>query len=144
MSDTPNSTGGRLLDKYAGPLVAHLLLIGLWQVVASLPSMPTYILPSPLETLATLGDEGNDWIANTAVTATEIVGGFVIAVIVGVAIALIFSWSRRTLEWGMPLLVTLNMIPKVALGPIIIVWMSYGISTNTVIAFTISNASAEL
>ena len=37
----------------------------------------------------------------------------------------------------MPLLVTLNMIPKVALGPIIIVWMSYGISTNTVIAFTI-------
>ena len=71
MSDTPNSTGGRLLDKYAGPLVAHLLLIGLWQVVASLPSMPTYILPSPLETLATLGDEGNDWIANTAVTATD-------------------------------------------------------------------------
>ena len=138
MSDTPNSTGGRLLDKYAGPLVAHLLLIGLWQVVASLPSMPTYILPSPLETLATLGDEGNDWIANTAVTATEIVGGFVIAVVVGVAIALIFSWSRRTLEWGMPLLVTLNMIPKVALGPIIIVWMSYGISTNTVIGFTIS------
>lgn len=137
MPETPPPGLGRTLSRYGGPILAHLVVLALWQAVASLPSMPAYILPSPIETLATLGDPGNAWVSNTLVTASEIVGGFLIAVVVGVAIALVFSWSRTMLDWGMPLLVTLNMIPKVALGPIIIVWMSYGIGTNTVIAFTI-------
>lgn len=122
---------------YAGPVLVHLAALLLWQLVADLPGMPAYILPSPIETLATLGESTNAWASNTLVTAIEIVGGFILAVIVGVALALIFTWSRLMLALGMPLLVTLNMIPKVALGPIIIVWMSYGIFTNTIIAFTI-------
>jgi len=126
-----------LIDKYGGPALVHLALIILWQLAADLPSMPAYILPSPTETFATLFEPSNAWVSNSLVTATEIVGGFLLAVVIGVGIALIFSWNKRLFFLGMPLLVTLNMIPKVALGPIIIVWMSYGIFTNTVIAFAI-------
>lgn len=137
MSESKSPRVDHRFHRYGGPVLAHAALVLLWQSAASLPSMPSYILPSPVETLATLGKPGNAWIENTTVTAIEIVGGFTLAVIIGVAIALVFSWSRTALAWGMPLLVTLNMIPKVALGPIIIVWMSYGILTNTVIAFAI-------
>jgi len=48
-----------------------------------------------------------------------------------------FSWSRTTDETLMPLLVTLNMIPKVAMAPLFIVWLRFGVDTNIVITFTI-------
>jgi NitT/TauT family transport system permease protein len=72
------------------------------------------------------------------VTASEIFGGYALAVMVGVAVAVAFSWSKTAEETAMPLLVSLNMIPKVALGPLFIVWFSYGIFPNTIIAFSIS------
>ena len=56
------------------------------------------------------------------VTATEIYGGYLAALVVGVLLALAFTWSKPLEALMMPLLVSLNMIPKVALGPLIIVW----------------------
>src|SRR5947208_10824042 len=49
-----------------------------------------------------------------------------------------FTWSPLVSLLLLPLLVTLNMIPKVALGPLFIVWFSYGIMPNTIMAFAIS------
>ncbi|HYH40020.1 MAG TPA: ABC transporter permease subunit, partial [Azospirillum sp.] len=55
----------------------------------------------------------------------------------GVLAALLFSWSRWLMLLVFPLLVTLNMIPKVALGPLVIVWFSYGVGTNVLITFSL-------
>ena len=55
----------------------------------------------------------------------------------GVGTALLFSWFRFLEMLLMPLLVSLNMIPKVALGPLFIVWFSYGLMPNTLISFSI-------
>lgn len=119
------------------PIAIHVAAILVWQLAASYGGLPQYILPSPIDTLASLWEPTNQWLANSWVTAVEIVGGFVMAVVIGVAIALFFSWSPTLFTFGMPLLVSLNMIPKVALGPLIIVWFSYGITTNMIIAFAI-------
>jgi NitT/TauT family transport system permease protein len=119
-------------------LLAHLLALLAWHLVVEIGKVPAFILPSPLATFATLGNARYDWWANTAVTAVEIVGGFAIATVLGVLFALAFTWSRLALTLLMPLLITFNMIPKVALGPLVIVWMSYGVVTNIVIAFAIA------
>ena len=55
----------------------------------------------------------------------------------GVALALAFTWSKTLEAFFMPLLVALNMIPKVALGPLIIVWFKYGVLPNSIMAFSI-------
>jgi NitT/TauT family transport system permease protein len=78
------------------------------------------------------------WWTNIAVTGTEIFGGYLIALVVGVLLALVFTWSRALEALFLPLLVTLNMIPKVALGPLIIVWFKYGVFPNTLMAFSIA------
>lgn len=119
-------------------LLAHLLAVLAWHLAVDIGKIPPFILPSPAATIATLGDVRYQWWTNTAVTAVEIVGGFVLATGLGVAFALLFTWSRWGLALLMPLLITFNMIPKVALGPLVIVWMSYGIVTNIVIAFAIA------
>lgn len=132
------STAAVVLSRGAiGPILVHLVVIAIWQVAADFGGLPTYILPSPTETLATLFEPRNRWLENMGVTALEIIGGFLLAVVIGVAIALFFSWSRWLIVLFMPLLVSLNMIPKVALGPLIIVWFGYGIPTNMAIAFAI-------
>ncbi|NGM22525.1 ABC transporter permease [Roseomonas stagni] len=119
-------------------LLAHLLALLAWHLVVTVGKVPAFILPSPAATFATLGNARYDWWGNTAVTAVEIMGGFAIATVLGVLFALAFTWSRLALTLLMPLLITFNMIPKVALGPLVIVWMSYGVVTNIVIAFAIA------
>jgi NitT/TauT family transport system permease protein len=119
-------------------VLAHVLAVLAWYLAVKFGNIPAFVLPSPLATVATLANERYDWWTNTAVTTVEIFGGFIIATALGVFFALIFTWSRWGLALLMPLLVTFNMIPKVALGPLIIVWMSYGVVTNVVIAFAIA------
>ena len=119
-------------------IAMHLLVVGIWHVWIVWGEIEPYIMPGPLETFATiLHNEDYNWWHNSLVTAAEVFGGFWIAVVVGVVLAMVFSWSRWLNDALMPLLVSLNMIPKVALGPIFIVWFSYGIGPNIIIAFAI-------
>jgi NitT/TauT family transport system permease protein len=124
--------------RYAPAILMHVAVIVAWYAFVKYGHVPSFIMPTPLATLATLAGANYDWIGNTLVTASEIFGGYFLAVVVGVSIAIVFSWSRATEAAVMPLLVSLNMIPKVALGPLFIVWFSYGIFPNTIIAFSIS------
>jgi len=88
--------------------------------------------------LGTLAKPNYHWFANTFTTAQEVVGGYALAVVLGVGIALMFSWSRLLSLTLFPLFVTLNMVPKIALGPLVIVWLGYGLGPNIVITFAIS------
>lgn len=127
----------RFLHKHWVAIVAHIVVIAAWQAFVDIGEVESYIMPSPLATIMTLGDD-NAWFYNTMFTAGEIFGGYFCAVVFGVGMALIFSWSPVLNKAFMPLLITSNMIPKVALGPIFIVWFSYGMSSNILMAFAIS------
>jgi NitT/TauT family transport system permease protein len=129
--------GGRSARSLAIILIVHLAVIALWQVLVDTFQVPNFILPSPLAALGTLASAKYAWASNLAVTAAEILGGFALGALVGVALAVTFSWSPLVSLMLLPLFVTLNMIPKVALGPLVIVWFSYGILANILIAFSI-------
>ena len=129
---------GEAVRRASSAVLAHVAVIVIWYVVVEYGHVPHFIMPSPFATIASLGGENNHWLSNTAVTASEIFGGYVMAVVIGIALAIVFTWSRPVEATVMPLLVTLNMIPKVALGPLFIVWFSYGVMPNSIIAFSIS------
>ncbi len=125
------------LQRYALAVASHLLLVLAWYLFVELGHVPKFVLPSPQATLQSLLVPNYRWAENTLATGAEIFGGYVAAVLIGVAMALMFSWFRRLEMLMMPLLVSLNMIPKVALGPLIIVWFRYGIVPNMGMAFAI-------
>src|SRR5437899_9074065 len=118
-------------------LIVHLAVIVLWQVLVDAFQVPKFILPAPSASIATFGTPGYSWLSNLAVTAAEILGGFCLGALVGIMLAVMFTWSPLISLLLLPLFVTLNMIPKVALGPLFIVWFSYGIFPNILIAFSI-------
>jgi len=119
-------------------VLAHLALLLAWYVFVKVGNVPRFVMPSPQATLDALLAPNYSWWTNIAVTATEIFGGYALALIVGVALALVFTWSKTLEAFFMPLLVSLNMVPKVALGPLIIVWFKYGVFPNSIMAFSIA------
>ena len=133
--DRPTSSK---LGQYTLGVVAHLLVLLAWYLFVHLGDVPKYVMPSPVDTIKALFVSDYGWWTNTAVTATEIFGGYAMALGVGVVLALLFTWSKTLESLMLPLLVTLNMIPKVALGPLLIVWFKYGVFPNTMMAFSIA------
>src|SRR3972149_1949955 len=125
------------VQRYTLAIVAHLALLLAWYLFVTLGNVPQHVMPSPGATLAALREPDYGWWTNIAVTATEIFAGYFLALVVGVALALVFTWSKPRESFFMPLLVSLNMVPKVALGPLIIVWFKYGIFPNSMMAFSI-------
>ena len=125
------------LGRYALGVLAHVALILAWYLFVRFGEVPRFVMPSPGDTLDALLQPNYGWWSNIAVTGTEIFAGYFLALVVGVALALVFTWSRTLEAFFMPLLVSLNMIPKVALGPLIIVWFKYGVFPNSLMAFSI-------
>lgn len=123
--------------KYGLVILVHVLVVLLWYVAVVVTGVRAFILPSPAAAVRTLFLPNYAWISNTAVTATEIFGGYALGVTMGVGLALLFAWVRVLNNVFMPLVVSLNLIPKVALGPLFIVWFSYGIGSNILISFSI-------
>jgi NitT/TauT family transport system permease protein len=126
------------LGPYTLGVAAHLLLLLAWYLFVRIGEVPKFVMPSPADTLNALFQPNYDWWRNIGVTGTEIFGGYALALVVGVALALLFTWSKTLEALVLPLLVTLNMIPKVALGPLIIVWFKYGVFPNSLMAFAIA------
>jgi NitT/TauT family transport system permease protein len=118
-------------------VAVHVLVVAIWHYWVLLWEIPRFVMPTPWATITSLGRDYN-WMHNTLITGGEIFVGYGLAVGVGVSLGLAFSWSRWLQALLMPLIVSTNMIPKVALGPLFIVWMSYGFWTNALIAFSIA------
>lgn len=119
------------------------LLIGLlllWEVCARLEIIDSFITSSPSKmaiTLAELFRESN-MLYHILVTLYETILGFLIAVGLGYFIALILWWSELTRRVLEPYIVVLNSLPKIALGPIIIVWCGSGSKAIIFMAILIS------
>jgi NitT/TauT family transport system permease protein len=126
------------LGRYSLGVAAHLLVLAVWYLFVRVGEVPKFVMPGPADTLAALFVPDYSWWSNTLVTATEIFGGYALALVAGVLLALLFTWSKTFEALVLPVLVTLNMIPKVALGPLIIVWFKYGVFPNSMIAFSIA------
>ncbi len=125
------------VKRLAWPVGVHALLILLWYWVTVTGAVPKYVLPSPVDMISTLNKPHYKWALHVTTTAIEVIGGYMLAVVVGVGLALLTSWFKWFAMAVMPLMITLNMIPKIAMAPLFIVWLSYGIVPNIIITFSI-------
>jgi hypothetical protein len=83
----------RWLTRNAPALVLFVALLGAWQLAVSAFEMREYILPSPLVVLRALGGSEIPWAGHLWITTLEIVGAFVLAGVVGVALGIVIAWS---------------------------------------------------
>lgn len=125
-------------------LTARLFLLvaffALWELLAVLKLVDPFITSQPsrvIDTLVSLYNEGNLFY-HTGVTCFETVVGFLLGTVAGTLIAVVLWWSEFLSKVLEPYLVILNSLPKIALGPIFIVWIGAGPTSIIAIALTIS------
>lgn len=108
------------------PALATGLIVGLWWGITEALSVPEYLVPGPQVVVQRLIEFWPFLLEQTWVTLGETVAGFILAILVGVPVAMAIARSK-VLEYMLyPLLLALNAIPKVAIAPILVVWMGFG------------------
>lgn len=117
-----------------------VIFIFIWQILADLNIINTFIFSSPKKVLDTIINlyKTKDLFSHIWVTVYETFLSFSIATILGTVIAAILWWNKKIQKVIEPYLTILNSLPKVALGPIIIIWFGAGIKSIIVMALLIS------
>ena len=108
------------------PLATFTLLLLAWQFLVRMFGVPEYILPVPSEFLVKLVQSRGLIFEHALVTAYEILLGFLLAALIGVPLGLMIV-SVKFLERSLyPLIVFFQLIPKIAIAPLFIVWFGFG------------------
>ena len=127
---------GFLADHGLRVLTAPAFLL-LWEAVVRLFEVPLYILPPPSDVLYQLWRNLPRIAEYTLVTGGETLGGFLIAVLLGVPMALAIAFSRVLRQTLFPVAVTLEMIPKITFAPIFVTWFGFGYLPKLIIVFLV-------
>ncbi|PJJ65353.1 ABC transporter permease [Compostimonas suwonensis] len=121
------------------PAVAFVVgLIALWQIFVMIFQPSPLILPSPVDIGASLAQDWSIIVSAIPPTLNEIVQGFLLSVVFGVLLAMLITWSRIFEITVYPALIAAQIVPKVALAPLFLVWFGYGITSKVAVAFTIA------
>ena len=136
-SPAPPQAGGHALARFIGiwalrlgalafgVLVWHLAVAVKFNWIISFQNVP-----SPLAVWNALWHGDTDWTKHLWVTTLEIIGAFFLAAGVGVALGVAIAWSPLIANALVPFLVFVNTLPKVAIAPLFLIWMGYGIFPN--------------
>jgi NitT/TauT family transport system permease protein len=122
-------------------LVRHLPSLGLfavlllaWQLAGPVFGIREYLLPGPVSVVRAALSRTIPWPTHLTITTLEILGGFAVAGLAGVLLGVAVAWSPVAARALMPFLVFVNTLPKVAVAPLFLLWLGYGIVPNILIA----------
>ncbi len=123
---------------YAPSALVIIGLVVLWQIAVDVLQVKEYILPTPWAALKALDRPNYQWVANFLATFYSVIGAFALSAVLGVALAVVIVWNQFLMRTVMPVLVLFNTLPKIALAPLFVIWLGYGIWPNIVIGTTIA------
>ena len=109
-------------------ILLFIALLGLWELLAYTQVLDSFFFSSPsriYKTFISLIGSGSLW-THIGITLYETIIGFIIATGLGTLIAILLWWNEKLRHILEPYIIILNSLPKVALGPIIILWVGSG------------------
>lgn len=107
------------------PIVALVAALVLWWGATILFQIPAYVLPGPQVVLAKLIQFGPFLVQQSFVTLAETLIGFVLAIAVGIPTAMAIARFKTLEQMIYPILLAINSVPKVAIAPILVVWLGF-------------------
>jgi NitT/TauT family transport system permease protein len=119
------------------PAATFAALIGLWWLATIVFDWPSYIVPTPLEVAQVIVDRWNFLMSNFWTTLGEALLGFAIAIGIAVPFAVAITYSRVLELTIYPALVALNAVPKIAIAPLLVIWMGFGLGPKVVMVVLI-------
>src|SRR2546429_705702 len=113
-------------------------LFGVWWLVAAREWVPNYLVPTPPQVYHTMRDQWSMLVHNSWVTLYETLLGFVLAVLLGLATAVLITYSRSMDKAIYPLVLVAQVIPKIAIAPLLVVWFGTDLRPKVILAVLIA------
>jgi NitT/TauT family transport system permease protein len=128
----------RALSRTSGQLAVFLLFFAVWEVLVDLLRIKPVILPAPSVIVLTIGKHWAYLAAQSWPTFVAVAVGFLVAAVVGFVIAVGIAYSRWLSEITYPFLIAAQVLPKIALAPLFLIWFGFGLMPKVVIAALIA------
>ncbi|MCU1523134.1 MAG: transporter permease [Microbacteriaceae bacterium] len=120
------------------PVFTFVGIILLWAIIVWAFNIPQYLLPSPVAVFKELVTSwGLIW-DNTLTTLLEIALGFVIAIVIAIPLGLLIALSMPARQILYPPVVVLQLVPKIAIAPLFIIWLGLGIDSKVLLTVLMS------
>ena len=115
-------------------------LIIIWEILAKKNIINTFLSSSPSIIFKTIIDlfKNNNLISHINITFLEVIVSFLLSTLIGILIATIMWWNKTLSKIIDPYLTVLNSLPKVSLGPLLIIWSGANIKSIILMAILIS------
>jgi NitT/TauT family transport system permease protein len=123
---------GRVLWSCA-PVLTFAALIGLWALIVPVFDIPPYLLPSPGEVIPRIWNDRALLWTNSQVTLSEIAAGFALSTVTAIPLGLLIALSRPAKRLVYPPVVFVQLIPKIAIAPLFLVWFGFGMESKVVL-----------
>ncbi|GAA2792633.1 ABC transporter permease [Kribbella solani] len=108
------------------PIIGLAATVALWWGATIVFAIEPYLLPSPWDVVVKFSEQPGMLLTETGTSLLETIEGFLLAIVIGVPIALLIVRSVILERLVYPLLLMVNSIPKVAVAPLLVVWMGFG------------------
>ena len=117
-------------------IILLVFIIGIWQVLANKGIINTFIASSPSKILDTIINliKSNNLFHHIWVTLYETLVSFILGTIIGIFIAIMLWFNKFIAKVVDPYLTIINSLPKVSLGPIIIIWAGANVKSIIIMA----------
>jgi NitT/TauT family transport system permease protein len=144
VSDSAKVTAGTTaaagvgLLKRLTPLVGIAAFLLAWQLFVIVYNIPPYLLPTPPQIAETFIARFPDLLRHGWVTVYEMLAGYAMAVAIAIPLAIAITSSKRFNELVMPTMLFFQIVPKVAIAPLFLVWFGVGATPKVLVAFLIS------
>lgn len=121
-------------------IVIVILLFGIWELLAKINIINTFLYSSPSKIISTIINlfHDNTLFNHIGITLYEVIISFLISSSLSLIIATILWWNKFISRVFEPFLTIINSLPKVALGPLIIIWAGASIKSIIIMSLTIS------
>ena len=126
------------LKKRAGAAAIFLLLFVVWELAVRLLGIKEYLLPPPSKVWTEFLKRYDPVMASAWVTTQEILAGYALAIAVSIPLALWIAYSRFMETAVYPAIVFLQIIPKIAIAPLFIIWFGFGFTPKLLLVFLLS------
>jgi NitT/TauT family transport system permease protein len=126
-----------LVLRIALPTLTFVALVGLWWLATIVFGWPSYLVPTPLEVGQEIVDQWSFLLDNFWTTLGEALVGFGLAIAIAIPFAVAITYSRILELTIYPALVALNAVPKIAVAPLLVIWMGFGLGPKIVMVVLI-------
>jgi NitT/TauT family transport system permease protein len=118
--------------------LAVIAIVILWEVLCGVLAIPKWLLPAPSQIAIETWEIREILPLHFGATLAAVVGGFALAVVTGIPLAVLVVYSPFMRRVIFPFLLTLQSVPKVALAPLLLLWVGYGLHSNMIVAATVA------